>query len=106
MNGYDLTADSYRVLKENGEMDGEKADRLIRLYEFLSGCEDNDILELVNSGAFNDVIRGYAELAARKAGIDGETRYLIKQQMRWLFSEKTAGEVMEEAEAGAEDKEY
>lgn len=105
MNGYDLTADSYRVLKENGEIDGEKADRMIKLYEFLSGCEDEDILELVNSGAFNDVIRRYTELAARKAGVDGGTMYLMRQQMRWLFSEKTAGEVMKEAEEDMEDEE-
>lgn len=105
MNGYDLTVDSYRALKGKGEMEGEKADWRIRLYEFLSGCGGSDILELVDSGAFNDVIRGHTELAARKAGINGETRDLLRQQMRWLFSEKTAEEVMEEAEENMEDEE-
>ena len=62
-------------------------DRLIRLYEFLSCREDSDILELVDSGTFNDVIRGSAGLAARKAGIDNDKGSFETADEMTLFRE-------------------
>ena len=95
MNGYEMMADSYRKLVEDGELDKEVADKEIRIYEFLTTCDTEDICRMVDSSAFNDIIRAFVEMAVKNADIDEDSRNKVVGQLRWLFNEKTARQVLE-----------
>lgn len=70
MNGYEMMADSYRQLVKQGKIDKETADREIRVYDFLATCDSDDLCRMVDSSAFNDIIRAYLKMAVQSADID------------------------------------
>lgn len=49
----------------------------------------------VDSSAFNDIIRAFVEMAVKNADIDEDSRNKVVGQLRWLFDEKMAKEVLE-----------
>lgn len=65
MNGYEMMAESYRQLVKHGEIDKETADKEIRIYDFLATCDTEDICRMVDSSAFNDIIRAFVEMAVK-----------------------------------------
>lgn len=95
MNGYEMMADSYRQLVKQGKIDKETADKEIRIYDFLATCDSDDLCRMVDSSAFNDIIRAYLKMAVQSADIDEDAREKVVGQLRWLFDEKTAKEVLE-----------
>lgn len=95
MNGYEMIADSYRQLVKQGKIDKETADREIRVYGFLATCDSDDLCRMVDSSAFNDIIRAYLKMAVQSADIDEDAREKVVGQLRWLFDEKTAKQVLE-----------
>lgn len=95
MNGYEMMADSYRQLVKQGKIDKETADREIRVYGFLATCDGDDLCRMVDSSAFNDIIRAYLKMAVQSADIDEDAREKVVGQLRWLFDEKTAKQVLE-----------
>ena len=55
MNGYVIMANCYREAIDQYE----EAKKKVKIYEFLATCDKEDIYNLVDSGAFNEIIRGY-----------------------------------------------
>lgn len=95
MNGYEMMAESYRQLVKQGGIDKETADKEIRVYDFLATCDSDDLCRMVDSSAFNDIIRAFVEMAVKNADIDEDSRNKVVGQLRWLFDEKMAKEVLE-----------
>lgn len=95
MNGYTVMANSYRKLMEQGEIDKETAEKEIRIYEFLATCDDDDKYIMVDSSAFNDIIRAFVKMAVVNANIDEEAQAKVIQQLRYIFDENSSKKVLE-----------
>ena len=95
MNGYEIMSDSYKKAIEQGKMKKENAEPEIRIYDFLATCSQDDIYRLVNSSAFNDVMKAYMNKAIKNAKLKTEDEERITNELRYLFDEKTAKEICE-----------
>ena len=95
MNGYEMMADSYRQLMKQGRIEKETADKEIRIYDFLATCDSDDLCRMVDSSAFSDIIRAYLKMAVQSADIDEDAKEKVVGQLRWLFDEKTAKQVLD-----------
>lgn len=93
MNGYELMAESYRTAAGNGQIPTDEAEQKARIYDLLASLDTEDLFTMVDSTAFNDIIRAYCRLALKQAGIDDETSDSVMSEFRFIFSEKTAKEV-------------
>lgn len=72
MNGYTMMADSYRKLMNDGTIDKDSAEKSIRIYEFLATCDKDDLCQMVDSSAFNDIIRAFLKMAVVNAELEEE----------------------------------
>ncbi|PBG45830.1 hypothetical protein BGU93_18785 [Clostridioides difficile] len=70
------------------------ADKKIRIYDFLATFDIDDLCRMVDSSAFNHIIRAYLKMAVHSADIDEDAREKVVGQPRWLFDDKTATEVL------------
>lgn len=90
-----MLSDSYKALLEQGKIDKDTAEKEMRVLDFLATCDTDDFCRMVDSSAFNDIIRGYVKLAVKSADIDEESQQKVINQLRWMFDEKTAKEVLD-----------
>lgn len=88
-------ADSYRKAMEQGQIEKEVAEKEIRIYDFLATCDTDDICRMVDSSAFNDIIRAFLRMAVNNADISKKDKDKVLNQLRWIFDEKQAKEVLE-----------
>lgn len=95
MNGYALFAESYRKLMNEGKIEKEVAEKEIRVYEFLSTCDEDDLCCIVDSGALNDIIRAFVKSAVVNADIEEKEKEKVIAQLRFIFDEKQAKEVLQ-----------
>lgn len=96
MNNYTLLANSYRYLMEQGEIDKSTAEKEIRIYEFLSGCDEDDLCIMVDSSAFNDIIRAYLKKAVMSAELDKKAQKEVLDQLPWIFDTMQAKDVLKQ----------
>ena len=94
MNGYKMMAESYKKMMNEGKIDKTVAEKEIRIYEFLATCDSDDICRMVDSSAFNDIIRAFVKMAVNNANIGDKEKQEVISQLRWIFDEKTAREVL------------
>lgn len=96
MDGYKLLADSYKKsLEQHPEFDEEQKasmERQIRNLERLIGTDDKDRDELFNSGAFNDICKGYFRTAMKNCKLDDKTISAVIEEFKWLLDTMSAGE--------------
>lgn len=94
MNGYELMSQSYKKLAQEGKIPKEDAEKEIRIYDFLATCSKDDLNRMVDSSAFNDIIRGYITLAVNNSDISKESRNKILAQLRYLFDWNNAEDAL------------
>ena len=98
MNGFQLQADAYRKAAEQGKITQEQADKECKVFDFLAICDDEDICNLFNSSAFNEIAKSYMRLAVRELAdegvIDEEQATAVRNRYSLLFDEKRAQEVI------------
>ena len=96
MNGYSIMADSYRKLADEGKLGRKEAEKEARIYDFLSSCDEDDLYSLIDSSAFNDIIRGYVKIAVNNTDIDEESKKKVMNESRWMFDGKNAKSALKE----------
>lgn len=96
MNDFKLMAESYKKLMNDGKIDKIEAQKEIRIYEFLASCNKDDFCRMIDSGVFNDIIRAYLEMTVNNTDLDEESKNKVTSQLRWIFDEKQAKEVLSE----------
>lgn len=95
MNGYTVLAESYKKLMNEGKIDKDYAEKHIRNYEFLATCDIDDLCILVDSSAFNDIIRAFFKKAIKNADVGTLEKDEILAQLHYIFDEQTAKEVLQ-----------
>ena len=95
MNGFTMMAESYRKLMNEGKIEKEIAEKEIRVYEFLATCDVDDFCRMVDSSAFNDIIRAFLKMAVENSEIGDKEKEKVIGQLRWIFDEKSAKEVLQ-----------
>lgn len=58
MNGYETMSENYKILMQRGEIEKEAAEKAIRVYDFLAGCDTDDLCEMIDS--FKDYLQQYS----------------------------------------------
>ncbi len=104
MNGYKVMADAYKKALEQGQITEAEAKANIKVYELLAELTEEELYIMVDSTAFNDIIKTFCRTAIRNACVDEEDEdgynertieKRIMNELRFLFDEKTAKEVCE-----------
>lgn len=89
MNGYKMSADSYRILKKRDPK--ADVDSNIKVLDFLATCTQEDIYNLFNSTAFNNICMGYVKMALNDfLEFDEYTKDRIINNVRYKFDTVTA----------------
>lgn len=70
MNGYKALSDMYKRQLSDKTDNAAELKRKIKALEILAESDKNEQYELFNSGAFNDIVKGYILLAINETGID------------------------------------
>lgn len=91
MNGYKMTADSYRKLLESDrDINRVSLESKIKVYDFLGTATEKERLELFNSSAFNDVVKGYLKMTCDNLKLKEEVRQGLLDELGYLFDTVTA----------------
>lgn len=98
MNGYTMLAESYKKLMNEGKVEKEVAEKHIRIYEFLATCDIDDLCIMVDSSAFNDIIRAFLKKAVKGADIGHHEYEAVMDGLHYIFDENTAKEVLSSGE--------
>lgn len=89
MNGYKMSADAYREFKKRDpKID---VDSNIKTLDFLATCTKEDICNLFNSTAFNNICMGYVKIALNDLKeLDEDMKDRITNHVRYKFDTVTA----------------
>lgn len=93
MNGFQMMADSYKALVTQGKLKEEDAKREIEIYEFLATCDQSDFCRMVDSSAFNDIIKAFCRKALQGAKVGEEVEDSVMGELRWIMDTMQASEI-------------
>ena len=98
MNGYQFQADAYRKYLEQhpNEENKENMERIIKANEFLATCTKEDIEELYNSSAFNEITKAYVKKAMQNLGFKKKEVEVVQDEIKWLHDTMGAGLIVNE----------
>ena len=94
MNGYAIIANSYRRMLNEGKLTREAVEKKILIYEFLATCGIDDFCMMVDSSAFDEIIKAFSKMALCNAAIDKESQARVLEELRWILNEKQAKDVL------------
>lgn len=95
MNGYKLQADAIRsVVERDDDCDKEAMLSKAKVYDMLSELTQNQIYEIYNSSAFNDVTKAYAKKAMENVGLDEDQISDVLREIKYLHDTISAGEII------------
>ena len=86
MNGYELLASSYRLLLKRGEIAEDEAAKKIRVYDFLAICDKEDIYTMVDSSAFNDIIKSFCKKPLENSSVSEQSAQDVINELINLFN--------------------
>lgn len=95
MNGYKVLADGYRTLVSQGKFTEEEVKTDLKVLDFIAECTQEDLYTMIDTSAFNEIIKSFCRTALINARVTEETRYNVMNELRWLFDERPAREVCE-----------
>lgn len=96
MNGFAMMAESYRTAASEGKVTQEYADKECKVLDFLAICDDEDVYNLFDSSAFNEIMMSYIRKAVNNLDVlDDEQKMAVRNEVRMLLSEQTAKEICE-----------
>ena len=92
MDGYELSARSYEalLLQDDKEYDQEDIKRQIAALRTVSGKSEADINDIFNTGAFNDICKGYLKKALQNCDISEKKIDEVTAELKWLFDTMSA----------------
>lgn len=95
MTQFDLYKADYEHRMKQGEMTAEEAAPKIRVMEFMASCTKDDLYEIADSTALNDVIKGYTAKACKAAGLSEAQVENILDSLDSVLGSMSAKEVVE-----------
>lgn len=94
LNGYQMQADSYKAyLEKNPDAPAEIVQEMqskIKIFSFLATLDKRERLLLFDSGMFNDVCRGFLQMAIDQTETDAETGKRIIDALHFIFDTTSA----------------
>ena len=93
MDGYRIMAESYKKAVEQGKLTEEEARPHIKAFELLGELTQEDLYTMVDTTAFNEIIKAYCRRALREASVDKNIEEDVLTQLKLLFDEMRAKEV-------------
>ena len=98
INGFSILADSYKRMIEDDadatEQEKEDIKKQIRIYEFLATCDTDDFCTLVDSSAFNSIIKAYLHMALVNSNVDDNTQHQVMLELNRTLDEVQAIDVL------------
>lgn len=96
MNGYKLLADSYKQILDKTDDEQKKAniEKSIKALETMADKTDDEIMEIFNTGAFNDILRAYCKKALINCNINRETTTAVMSELDWLLDTANCKDLM------------
>ena len=88
MNGYKAIADCYRRKIESGEIEETEAlVRKLKALEFVAGCDQSDLYQLMDTSAFNFIIIRYVKEALKRANVSEKTSNAVMDKLTDLLND-------------------
>lgn len=92
MDGFELSARSYEalLLQDDKEYDKEDIKRQIAALRTVSGKSEADINAIFDTGAFNDICKGYLKKTLQNCDISEKKIDELAAELKWLFDTMSA----------------
>lgn len=96
MNGYELQAKSYEqyLSKNPDDPNKEHIKKEIKVNRLLAELKAEDFFLLFDTGAFNDILKGYCRKAMQESGIDREKQNEVIENLRWLLDTQGSEQIV------------
>ena len=96
MNGYQAFAETYARLFEK-EPEGPERENLLKkvqAFKAAASYSDEELAALFDTGAFNDILKGYVRLAAKYTDLSDEAKTDLYKAVKFALSEFTASDAV------------